>query len=91
MAEMLVQSQNGEIVLLPALPQAWPDGSVRGLCARGGFEVDVRWRDGVLQSAEIRSRHGGSIPVRYRAGVVHAHIVAGIPIRLRAANFEDTI
>jgi alpha-L-fucosidase 2 len=91
MAEMLVQSQASEIVLLPALPRAWLNGSVRGLRARGGFEVDVRWRDGVLQGAEIRSVQGGIIPVRYGEGLVHARVVAGIPLRLRARDFLSTI
>jgi len=56
----------GEIHLLPALPSAWPTGSVRGLCARGGFEVDIAWRGGALTEATIRSRCGG--PCRIRCG-----------------------
>jgi alpha-L-fucosidase 2 len=87
MAEMLLQSQAGEIVLLPALPAAWPDGAVRGLCARGGFEVDLRWRGGRLWSAIIRSRNGGDVPVRYQERVVHAHVVSGLPFRLRGVDF----
>ncbi|NMO97223.1 glycoside hydrolase family 95 protein [Paenibacillus lemnae] len=59
MAEMLLQSQNEIIRLLPALPQAWQEGAVRGLKARGGFTVDMKWSEGHLSSAAIISTHGG--------------------------------
>ena len=63
-AEMLMQSHNGEIKLLPALPKAWPNGSIKGLVARGAFVVYIEWKDGQLAQAVIQSQMGQSCRVR---------------------------
>ena len=63
-AEMLLQSHRGELHLLPALPQAWFNGKVVGLCARGGFLVDITWARGTLHEATVLSRLGGQCIVR---------------------------
>ncbi len=60
MAEMLVQSHDGVIALLPALPAAWPDGRVAGLKARGGFEIGVVWSNGLPVETSVRSALGGA-------------------------------
>ncbi len=63
-AEMLLQSQNGEIELLPALPAAWPMGEISGLRARGGYEVAISWEGGQLSKATIRADRDGECQVR---------------------------
>ncbi|MDR3527461.1 MAG: glycoside hydrolase family 95 protein [Rhizomicrobium sp.] len=63
-AEMLVQSQNGFVDILPALPKAWADGSVQGLKARGDITVDLTWKNGSLQTARLCAGHDGPIQLR---------------------------
>jgi len=68
--EMLLQSHEDEINLLPALPKCWATGSVQGLRARGGFEMDIAWKDRQLAQATVRSKLGG--PCRLRFGATTA-------------------
>jgi alpha-L-fucosidase 2 len=81
--EMLLQSQvadsNGvyEVELLPALPKAWSAGQVTGLCARGGFEVDLVWAGGELKRATVKSRQGNPLHLRYGERVLNVTIPAG--------------
>ena len=67
-AEMLLQSHTEAVRLLPALPDAWRSGQVRGLKARGGFEIDMDWNGGRLTKAVLRSALGGPCVLRYGAG-----------------------
>jgi alpha-L-fucosidase 2 len=83
-AEALVQSHTSEISLLPALPASWNDGSVNGLRARGGFEVDMQWKNGKLQSAEIRNTSAAACKVRYRTKTAEFSLKPGEAIHLSA-------
>jgi alpha-L-fucosidase 2 len=76
-AEMLLQSHTGTIELLPALPKSWPSGSVKGLCARGAFEVDIRWEDGKLTKVNITSKRGNRATFQYGGEFVSFDTDAG--------------
>ena len=88
-AEMLLQSHDDAIGLLPALPAAWPDGSVSGLRARGGFVVDMVWAQGRLVSAAVLSTTTAHCRVRYAGQSVTFDCLAGGTTRL-GANLELT-
>jgi len=84
---MLLQSHTGEIHLLPALPRTWATGHVVGLKARGGFVVDIDWRDGRLVSTTIHSRHAAKCTVRYREFRKQLSLTDGATAGLTGSNF----
>jgi alpha-L-fucosidase 2 len=85
-AEMLLQSHRGRIRLLPALPKAWPRGTVRGLRARGGFSLDIRWSDGELERAHITSLVGEPGIVTYQGQKLELRMKKG---EARAATWAN--
>jgi alpha-L-fucosidase 2 len=87
-AESLVQSHADEISLLPAVSTTWPDGSVKGLRARGGFVVDIEWKAGKLTSAKIHSDAGGPCKLRSGERTGSAVLKAGETVQLNA-NLEQ--
>jgi len=89
MAEMLVQSHAGEIQVLPGLPKAWATGSVKGLRARGGFEVDIVWRKGLLKNVTVRApSNDGKVKLRYGAWVTEVELKQGQSRTVSASLFK---
>lgn len=86
-AEMLVQSHRSRIELLPALPSAWPAGSVSGLRARGGFELAMSWQAGEVQTLTLRNLTGpSSTELRWRGGKLPLKLAAGQTLRFERRN-----
>jgi alpha-L-fucosidase 2 len=88
-AEMLLQSHNGVVKILPALPAAWHEGSVKGLRARGGFEVDVVWKNGKLTEAVLRSSLGGDCKLRYGGKTMTIKTKAGKSYKIKESMFNN--
>jgi alpha-L-fucosidase 2 len=75
--EMFLQSHEAFIELLPALPSTWKNGEVKGLCARGGFVIDIKWLNGKLAGASLLSKHGGTCKIKYNNKEIPLNTVAG--------------
>lgn len=75
--EMLLQSHAGEVAILPTLPPGWPEGSFKGLRARGGFEVDAAWKGGKLESASVKSLLGKELVLRLPGNPAKVKVTRG--------------
>jgi alpha-L-fucosidase 2 len=87
-AEMLLQSHLGEIYLLPALPDVWKEGYVKGLRARGGFTVDQFWRNGKLTEAIIYPDFDGTVKIRYTDKTIIINVKAGKVVKITYSMFK---
>ncbi|MGX5819637.1 glycoside hydrolase family 95 protein [Chitinophaga lutea] len=76
-AEALLQSHGDYVEVLPALPASWSSGKVTGLCARGGFELDISWKDGILSGLVLRSTTGRNIVLKYRQHLLPLSVERG--------------
>jgi alpha-L-fucosidase 2 len=88
-SEMLVQSHLGVLHLLPALPKAWSSGHITGMRVRGGYEVDLDWKDGALTQAVVRgtANQPGTVEVRYKKGTCAVALAKGESRVLRSGDF----
>jgi alpha-L-fucosidase 2 len=67
---MLLQSHANEVEVLPALPATWKEGTIKGICARGGFELDIAWVNGMLKSVRVVSKLGNPLVLRYHDKII---------------------
>ncbi|TKC10108.1 glycoside hydrolase family 95 protein [Pedobacter polaris] len=84
-AEMIVQSHQGYIELLPSLPDAIPFGEIKGVMARGGFELSLKWNNGKLENVEVKSKVGGTCIIRYKNQMISIATKMGETYKLNGA------
>ncbi|MDR6944014.1 glycoside hydrolase family 95 protein [Mucilaginibacter pocheonensis] len=84
LSEMLLQSQGDDIELLPALPSALTEGAIKGICARGGFDLNFSWQRGKLQTLEVLSKNGGTCHLRYQDKTISVETQKGKTYRFDA-------
>jgi len=87
-AEMLLQSNEGNIFLLPSLPDEWDTGKITGLCARGNFEVSMTWKNGRLVNADILSKSGGTCTIHYSGKNIPLHTSPDKHYKLSLNDFK---
>lgn len=87
--EMLLQSHAGEISLLPALASKYPNGSVKGLKARGNYEIDIYWKGGMLEKASIKSVNKGNVNIRYKDHVKEFSVEPAKVLTLTLSDFTN--
>ena len=87
-AEALMQSHDGTIELLPALPDIWPEGEINGIRARGGYTLSIAWAGGRLTRAVIESGRDADLSVAYAGNTLSKRLIKGESIELMAADFS---
>jgi alpha-L-fucosidase 2 len=80
--EMLFRDKKGFVVLLPALPSAWPEGELYGACLKGGFSLDMSWKNGILSGAKIAAHHEGSLELECAGARASLRLHAGQSVEL---------
>jgi len=91
-AEMLLQSHDGEIKLLPALPDVWQSGEVKGLKARNNVEVDITWHEKEIITTRLQPTYAGELSVRFNKPVDNIHVVnAATGKKIKVRKLDTTL